>query len=90
MHAETQQLFIDNGWWRWLVLGLIILAMFLVLGFNLKRRHAKQLDKMVQQKTADIEGSGVGLEDTRQIRQLTDMQNIPIIAITAAVMPYDQ
>ncbi|MDT8309926.1 MAG: ATP-binding protein [Methylophaga sp.] len=39
----------------------------------------------------DINLPGIsGLEATRQIRQLPDMQNIPVIAITAAAMPYDQ
>lgn len=55
VHAETQQLFIENGWWRWLVLGLIILAFFLLLGLSLKPRHAKQLSQLVQKKTAELE-----------------------------------
>lgn len=39
----------------------------------------------------DINLPGIsGLEATRQIRQLPDMQQLPIIAITAAAMPYDQ
>ena len=55
VHAEMQQLFVDNGWWRWLVLGLTILAIFLLLGFSMKRHHAKQLSQLVQQKTAELE-----------------------------------
>ncbi|HET8807298.1 MAG TPA: ATP-binding protein [Methylophaga sp.] len=38
----------------------------------------------------DINLPGIsGLEASRQIQQLPDMQKIPIIAITAAAMPYD-
>ena len=39
----------------------------------------------------DINLPGIsGLEATRQIRQIPEMRDIPVIAITAAAMPYDQ
>lgn len=39
----------------------------------------------------DINLPGIsGLEATKQIRQLPEMQNVQVIAITAAAMPYDQ